>query len=62
MFAVVSQRIALRFSFVNQFHSVDLFNLINEKSSSEMQALPNKLAQIAAFCHRFQYLSLRVHF
>jgi hypothetical protein len=53
MCAVVSQRVAVRFSFVSHFHSVDLFNLINEKSCSEMQVLPNKLAQIAAFCHRF---------
>jgi hypothetical protein len=53
MFVMVSQRVAVRFSFVSQFHSVDLLNLINEKSILEMQALPHKLAQIAAFCHRF---------
>jgi len=59
---VVSQIFAMRFSFVSHFHSVDSFNLINEKSSSEMQVLPNKLAQMAAFCHRFGYSSLGVHF
>jgi hypothetical protein len=43
----------MRFSYVSQFHCINLFSFTNDKASLQMQVLPNKPAQTDAFCLRF---------